>query len=85
MSIFGNVIVAILQALSRLSDWIMTPIYDMDNVPLGWLVLEKLGVNIGWIYNLSPFEIITGSLVAVLTIVLVVKIVKLVWDAIPIV
>ena len=79
-----NFIYVFLRTISDIYSWLNRPFITYDNVPLGFMVLDKLGVDITWIYNTTPLMLIGGSLVTTLTIFLLIKFVGMILDAIPV-
>lgn len=73
-----------LQGISNVFGWLTSPFITYDNLPLGFMILDRLGVNISWMYTLTPLELVTGSLVTFLGTILLIKFVGLILDAIPI-
>lgn len=74
----------IFKVAGNLYYWLTSPFITRQNIGLGWLVLERLGVDITWIYNTTPLTWITGGVVTFLSTILLIKFVGMILDAIPI-
>lgn len=75
----------VLKSMGSVFEWLNSPFLTYDNMPLGFLILERLGVDIQWMYTLTPLQLIGASLVTFLTTILIIKFVGMILDAIPII
>jgi len=64
-------------------EWLTKPIISgYEEIPLIFMLLDRIGVDISWIYNLSPLGIFVDSMIAVLTFFLIMRLihaVKALW------